>query len=814
MPVRLDGDDVIGHSRSGRRAAEPAPEEQSISASAASTASAGDGTGTAGIGATGGVTGAVGDAAATRSGEDTRRRGWFWHWNSTVTQYAPLLGLKGIGLLNSYTVWTDRREESPHRGYAFPSQQSEADFYGEDRAELITINKILVALDLIEIRKEMVLRTDERGRRWRVPHNFYRVKDHADGSSLTAADVLRVVELADRDKAVYRYVRRLFSPRFSPIDAAHEWHRILPELRRTEAWQRLAARAAREEDKASARTRAGHAARRGNIAPTASDTATTNDTENDSATVSSLPSAETSVATINRGSSVDVDTANDGFERESATGVAPTNGGSPTAVGPVNTTYDQSGLTTTTTETDVQNGSRGPHPVETGDHSPHGIEQATPPPVPAWSRAERTMGVVPETAPRSMPAAAGPGGQAAPADAPGEIAAIQAFEAANARPATPAERQLLRGLADRFEPAARADGRRDRASGWSWIAAAVYEAVEAGSAFVAPRRLREILTRWEREGLPAGTEADTAPSQDAHRTRPSATPGIAGSPTSPAPRASTGAHALPVADLLGDAPDLPLPHGFGSRRTWAFAVGLLGEAVDRVRLADLVAGTAIVGYHDGEVTVGVPDSLRAEQFATVYRDLIARKLSEAMRRPVRLAVLTVAPVAGTEAEVETEFASRGGTGQGRTPQHGFAPDASPPSPDLKNTPRGGSGTTPAIPAFLVEECGLPSGQVWAAVLEELAESGEVSRANFDTWLRATALIGRDPAGALVVGVPHSLAQRRIASRFGPNLRAAVAAVVGVRLPIEVVVAGDWLHANPPVGQRPASSPGTGSTATG
>ena len=64
---------------------------------------------------------------AARSGEDTRRRGWFWHWNALVTQYAPLIGLKGVGLLNSYTVWTDRREESPHRGYAFPSQQSEAD---------------------------------------------------------------------------------------------------------------------------------------------------------------------------------------------------------------------------------------------------------------------------------------------------------------------------------------------------------------------------------------------------------------------------------------------------------------------------------------------------------------------------------------------------------------------------------------------------------------------------------------------------------------------------------------------------------------
>jgi hypothetical protein len=118
------------------------------------------------------VTGVVGDASAavTRSGEDVRRRGWFWHWNNIVTQYAPLIGLKGVGLINSYTVWTDRRESSPHRGYAFPSQQSEADFYGEDRAELITINKLLVALDLIEIRKEMVPRTDEKGRRWKVPH--------------------------------------------------------------------------------------------------------------------------------------------------------------------------------------------------------------------------------------------------------------------------------------------------------------------------------------------------------------------------------------------------------------------------------------------------------------------------------------------------------------------------------------------------------------------------------------------------------------------------------------------------------------------
>src|SRR3954469_10222159 len=208
------------------------------------------------------IAGIVGGSAATRSGEDVRRRGWFWHWNSIVTQYAPLLGLKGVGLLNSYTVWTDRREESPTRGYAFPTQQSEADFYGEDRAELITINKLLVALDLIEIRKEMVLRTDEQGRRWKVPHNFYRVKDHGDGSRLTSKDVLRVIELADRDQTVYRYIRRIFSPKFSPIDRDNVWGGILAELSPSETWVRLQSRASAEEARASARTRAGHAARK------------------------------------------------------------------------------------------------------------------------------------------------------------------------------------------------------------------------------------------------------------------------------------------------------------------------------------------------------------------------------------------------------------------------------------------------------------------------------------------------------------------------------------------------------------------------
>lgn len=567
---------------------------------------------------------------ATRSGDDARRRGWFWHWNSLVTQYAPLVGLKGVGLLNSYTVWTDRRDESPHRGYAFPSQQSEADFYGEDRAELIAINKILVALDLIEIRKEMVLRVDPQGRRWRVPHNFYRVKDHDDRFGLTSRDVLRVAELAGRDRAVYRYVRRVFSPRFAPIDGDNVWHRILPEVRQTPLWQQLAARAEQEEARASARTRAGHAARKGTaaegdfFAPEAGDGAATPGPRNDSGSDTDRQGAETSVASANTGSALGVAPVNDGCGTPGASVVGVANAAAPTSVAPANTTYHQ--FPTTTNE-----GSANDSPGAGEGYAGAAVT------------AEETAGITAPPAPLPEP----------PGDGPAEAAALRAFEQANARVATPAERKLLARLAEQFGPAAVAAAAERPGvpgSGWGWVAAAVWEAVDAGSAFVAPRRLREILLRWERDGFPAG-------------------------PGDPAPRPGGGRSRAP-----GHAP----------RRAAAVAPDFAG----------------------------------------------------ARPAPPR-------------------------------------PPAAEPVP---------------TPLFHVEEAGLSSRHLWAAVLADLERSGAVTRADLETWLRGTELIGRGAAGALVVGTANVLARRRVEGRYLPFLREAVARVVGVDLPVEVRVTREWLAA--------------------
>jgi hypothetical protein len=563
------------------------------------------------------VTGVVGDrseASTERSGDDTRRRGWFWHWNSIVTQYAPLIGLKGVGLLNSYTVWTDRREESPTRGYAFPSQQREAAFYGEDRAELITINKILVALDLIEIRKEMVLRADEKGRRWRVPHNFYRVKDQGDGFTLSADAVDRVVELADNDAAVYRYVRRIFSEKFAPIDGANVWHAILEELRPTERWQRLAAKTAKTEKRASARSKAGHAARRGKGAeavfssPDDGDTATpeataaatgfdsdifANDSDNDS--------VDTSVATGNTGSGVDVAGFNSGSTRNRPTGDDESNRGRPTSVRPSNRTYHQESTTTTEIQ-EVRSTEVGALPE-------------TPPPVELSTRSR----------------------------------AIRQFEEANDRSATAAEQRLLGALARDLMSRTGLDDM----DAWRWIGDAVDEAVAAGSAYVAPRRVGEIVIRWSRDGRGDSRGDNPKPARSQRFDRPVTREGgpshrVAQDVVTGGDRAGQRSRrrTVPPPPRRGDpvrVPAFSVPGcGLSSHQVWAAVVDEVERdgAMPRVDVDAWLRVSGIVAMRGDALVVGVPNVLAERRAAGRYLSTLAEAVERVtgVRFPLEVVV--------------------------------------------------------------------------------------------------------------------------------------------------------------------------------
>ncbi|MCC6705269.1 MAG: hypothetical protein IT334_10365 [Thermomicrobiales bacterium] len=639
-----------------------------------------------------------------RAGEDTRRRGWFWHWNSIVTQFAPLIGLKGVGLLNSYTVWTDRRDESPHRGYAFPSQQTEASFYGEDRAELIALNKILVALDLIEIRKEMVTRVDEQGRRWKVPHNLYRVKDHGDDYQLSSRDVLKVIELAEKDRVIYRTIRHIFSDRFAPIDSRNVWWSILDELKDHPQWLKLAARAERDGRKASERTRAGHASRKGVFyLPTDGDTASGDQSSSDSATVTTSAGVETSVAPSNNGSGSGVEPGNKGSKPKRASSVAPVNDAPSTSVDDGNTIKDQSSLTTTTTT--------GSNSIRT-----EAVPSGAGPDVPS---------VIDVTA-RQTVTSSGPAGRPAPDDAPGEAAAFRAFEEANGRAISRAEQRLLREIAERAEVVTGTYG-GDGTSGWSWVSAAIYEAVEAGSSFVAPRRVREIVGRWSREGGPGvGKGGDRAPLAQ------------------PAP-AAPGA---PVSS----GPDFALPNGRGSRQTWTAVTERIAAGLERTMAADLFEGTALIRFQDGLATIAVATERQADHLSGGYRGLVERGLEAALGQPVTIAV--IGPDRGDEARQSVEEAPM---------------------------------EEPAEPlAFIVSGSGLSGDQIWSALLDELTASGEVLPSNVSTWLRPARLVAEREDGTLVIGAPHAPAQRRIAGHFQTPIESALSRLLGRPVRIDVV----------------------------
>lgn len=317
-------------------------------------------------------------------------------------------------------------------------------------------------------------------------------------------------------------------------------------------------------------------------------------------------------------------------------------------------------------------------------------------------------------------------------------AVVACYEAANGRDATPLERELLAELEAAFDVAARRAG----ASGSEWVVAAIREAVSSGSRFVAPKRIREILARWAREGDPI--------------------------------RPGTAAPGATVAGMEeAEAPDIPLPHGMGSRRTWEFTLRLLAQVIDREELDRLFAGSAIVGYRAGTVTIAVSSVAIASRLGAEYYDLIARKLSKAMRRSIRV-----------------EFTVR-------DEQETVLDDAPAPQPEIEAPPPPPVAPEPpgmmTSPRFVLPG-GLTNLQAWAVAQEELQQV--LSPANYESWIRPATLIGIDEAGVLILGAPNGFAQRRLQALV-PQIEPVLSAIIGQPVTVRAVIAHEWLRANPP-----------------
>ena len=238
---------------------------------------------------------------------------------------------------------------------------------------------------------------------------------------------------------------------------------------------------------------------------------------------------------------------------------------------------------------------------------------------------------------RQWDARTGGPGAAPPADAATEAAALRAFESANDRAATPAERKLLRDLAERLDSVA-AETRRARpdeelpGSGWGWLEAAVWEAVEAGSAYVAPRRVREIVLRWERDGFP-GAESPGLPEP------PPSSPG--GGRRQPRAQRSAEAASLPP---LAFPPTFAIAEvGLSNRQVWAAVLDELqhGGTVSRADLETWLRPAYISRREGDALIVAAPNAVARDR-------IVARLLS-----PLRAAL---AATIGVAVEIGVEVA--------------------------------------------------------------------------------------------------------------------------------------------------------------
>ncbi len=645
----------------------------------------------AGMGGVRGVTppgGTPAEGAAATAGQDIRHRGWYWHWNTLITQYAPLLGLKGVGLLNSYTVWTDRREGSPHQGYAFPTQDAEGKFYGEGREELITLNKVLVALDLIEIHKEMVLRQDDRNRRWRVPHNFYRVKDPRDGLVLNLPAVVRVLELANRDKNVFRHVRHIFGAQYAPIDRTSIWHYLLPELRQLPLWQQLAERAERE--------------RRGGkkiLTLVPSEEAATNDLAEPTIASSddiALPTIgrspeEAPVATDN-GTSPGIDFASrtDGVARVDAEmtpetpdvtlknadeGSAPDEGTTiiesahSSFVAPMDRTYDQEGESEEETKTRTSTRSTNTREsvsaifealaerddrdrdrartgssasdamrgaaIERGDARSSVPEQPLPPVPELPEDGAVIVRALDVTEPQTTD------------DLAHQTATITDIEAAltmtNGRPPSDMEMSLLVQVARECDPAARAQG-YGPGTGLGWVLAAIWNAVNSGSTrmgFIAPKLVAAICDRWMIEGFGSDNRANPNAPPSVYPAPPSwPMPTMSGEPTAnPSPDTMTDSGSLPILPDVGYPSVSPaatpgtVATEAEARRLWEQVMRRLEGVLHPDALERWFISARVTAIEHDRVIVTVPGADVALKLAS-YRGLISRRMSEALGRTV------------------------------------------------------------------------------------------------------------------------------------------------------------------------------------
>jgi hypothetical protein len=340
-------------------------------------------------------------------------------------------------------------------------------------------------------------------------------------------------------------------------------------------------------------------------------------------------------------------------------------------------------------------------------------------------------------------------------------ATVRLFDEANGRVSSTAARRQLDRIAGNFEELADSAG----VSSWTLVGSAIEEAVSSGSAFVAPKRIREILTRWNRDGVPGMYAGNAQGGDDASRP-------VTSHVTEAVTSGEGASHRFVRTPGGSAAGSVMLPVDRDPADIWDSTCGLLQGSLTAAAIDRLRNGVLISGYDAGVVYLTTSTSDLADEIAGGWQDTIQRKLAVVLRRPVRVKVSGPTPVPPNTRPGDKEV---GSAGKRRTTS------IRPPAPVR-------------IPVFSLPECGMTSTQVWMSVLDDLQGSGAIPKPEIVSWLRDSVLLGRDEHDdALIVGVPHALAERR-AARFLSAIETAAMHIVGFDCAIRIVRTQAWLSA--------------------
>jgi hypothetical protein len=223
-------------------------------------------------------------------------------------------------------------------------------------------------------------------------------------------------------------------------------------------------------------------------------------------------------------------------------------------------------------------------------------------------------------------------------DLPDEV--VQAYAAANDRTPTLLERQRLADLVRRFDPVARqAD---PPSTGDAWIVAAIVEAVDSGSAFVAPRRIATICERWAkadtrkraspRRPLPSPLSISEKWRGEGGEARPHVDARSDLSPADQPPDPTDPDEPIPV-DPFEEPAEVVIPTFVVSAnrpvtnwQLWRLVTDELLHQSAGDQHRTWLEQAALIGEEDGALVIGAPS-----RFA---RDLLERRLGEPVAQAI------------------------------------------------------------------------------------------------------------------------------------------------------------------------------------